>query len=113
MLSLFRRFKEKTYNFSLDIGLNDKDTLKQEITLEQAKEIIKTRTLEICGGYTMRECDGAYVMNSGETVQEKSIHLDIRYTTKKQVYELITVLKHELNQESIGLLTEKVNYRYA
>ena len=107
------RVTEKIYNYTLDIGLNDKNTLKQEITTEKAIQIIKDNTFSVCGGYTLRQCDGAYTMNSGEAVQEKSIQLDIKYTTQKKIYELIEILKVELNQESIGLKVERVKYLYA
>lgn len=96
------------------IGLNDKNTLKQEISTAQAikkiKQVLFFNGFQYC---TIANCQGVYVMNStGESTQENTIQVIIiesllnHFKHKKQVKNLINDLKQVLNQESILLLTQ-------
>lgn len=96
------------------VGLNDKNTLKQEISTAQAiKKIKQVLFYNDYQYFTIANCQGVYVMNSnGESTQENTIEIIIvesflnHLKHKKQIKNLINDLKQVLNQESILLLTQ-------
>ena len=92
------------FKYLLTIGLNDKDTLRQEIESAAAKKMIAGILLndfEIFA-FTMIECSGVYKMNSGEIVFENSIRLEIVNDGEiKSIPAILAALKSALNQECI------------
>ena len=98
----------KIFNYQLTIGLNDKDTLRQEIATNSAKKMIADLLLNDYNIYafTMIDCSGVYKMNSGEIVFENSIRLEIVNDCEiKMIQGIINTLKFALNQECIMLET--------
>lgn len=97
----------KMFEHFLTVGLFDKETEKQEIKTETAKEFLGNVLIEKFGVYafTMIECDGVYKMGStGAIVKEPSIRIEIAAEaalTRETVYRIIKELKEGLNQESI------------
>ena len=92
--------RERTYR--LTVGLNDKDTCKQEISTKEAINIVINTIIRYVSGYTIHIGNGGYVMNStSELVQEQSIIIDIMYAKQSKVIALADELKTSLNQESI------------
>ena len=59
--------------FILYLGLNDKDTKKQEINTIEAQKIVKNVVSNYCDGATIYECQGIYKHDNGEIVFEKNI----------------------------------------
>lgn len=92
--------------YKLTIGLNDKNTEKQELETAMAKNIIAGILLndfEIYA-FTMIECEGVYKMEStGNIVFEKSIRVEIASDNKIDCIPIISSLKAALNQECIML----------
>ena len=92
------------FKYLLTIGLNDKDSLNQEIKTEAAKKIIANILLNDFNIYafTMIECSGVYKMNSDEIVFEQSIRLEIVNDSEiKSIPAILAALKSALNQECI------------
>lgn len=92
------------------IGLNDKNTLKQEITSDEAVKIIKQVLYAHNFNYiTLSRANGVYVMNNtGESSDENTIIITIcesmmnHIKHRKNARAVIDDLKTLLNQESIG-----------
>lgn len=76
------------------IGLNDKDTKKQEIQTDEAIKII-TDLIPI--DFTFSICNGVYTHKDGTKVCEVTIKIESR----KSLSGYIEQIKKELNQESI------------
>lgn len=101
--------------YQLTIGLNDKNTEKQEIRTNAAKKLISEILLnrfEIFA-YTMLECSGVYKMqSSGRIVNEKSIRIEIVTNESDfiNIPDIVEYLKKELNQESIMVETFGLTY---
>lgn len=98
----------KMYEHFLTVGLFDKDSEKQEITTEAAKNLIAEMLIGRFNIYafTMIDCNGVYRMEStGAIVKEPSIRIEIAASAddldREMVYRIIKALKTELNQESI------------
>jgi hypothetical protein len=99
--------------YIITIGLNDKDTLKQELETWEAKKLIARTCLNNgIEAFTMLECQGVYKMQSnGEIVCENSIRLEIcsDHGIKRTISRLCDLLKTDLNQESIMLECSTAN----
>ena len=103
------------YEYFLTVGLNDKDSLKQEIPTDAAKNTIAEiliNDFEIFA-FTMIDCEGVYKMESnGKIIREKSVRIEIaadENLTKETVLKIIGKLKTALNQESIMMKMCKSN----
>lgn len=94
--------------YNIYIGLNDKDTKKQEVSARRAKE----KTIEILNannitGLTMYEAMGVFKHEDGTITYEKSLKVELLEVKKEDVLRSIQELKRALNQESILLEEEK------
>ena len=97
----------------LYIGLNDKDTKKQEINTLDAYKIIQNILLS--SGYdggSLTEATGFYKHESGEIVIEKSIRVELDFAEDKKTNDAIKQIKQVLNQESVLLQTINSNNQY-
>ena len=92
---------------NLYIGLNDKDTKRQEVSTLEAFKIVQNAAVNIFGGGTIYEVTGFYTHTDGVLVEEKSLKLELVDVTATSVIEFIHIIKIALNQESI-LKTEEV-----
>lgn len=94
----------------LTIGLNDKNTERQEIETGAAKNIIANILLNQFNifAFTMFECSGVYRMEStGNIIFENSIRVEIATDDELTTADaIIAELKKELNQESIMMEKE-------
>ena len=91
---------------TLTIGMNDKNTKKQEMTVEHAKMLISS----VIGDCTIKEgATGYYTHEDGTPVIEKSLEVKKFGGSKKDIIENVRVLKELLNQESIVLDTKRSN----
>lgn len=91
------------YEYTLFIGMNDKDTHKQELSTEKFKE----RIANTLGDCTIREgATGYYTHDNGIRVIEKSLEVTKFGGTKKSIVNMVKQLKQILNQECIILKTQ-------
>lgn len=91
------------YEYTLFIGMNDKDTHKQELSTEEFKE----RIANTLGDCTIREgATGYHTHNNGIRVIEKSLEVTKFGGTKKSIVNMVKQLKQLLNQECIILKTQ-------
>lgn len=93
---------------NLYIGLNDKDSKKQEISTRRAREeVIKILNNNNINGLTMYVVDGVFKHENGQIVFEKSLKVELLEVEENEVLKSIQELKKVLNQESIMLEKEK------
>lgn len=91
------------------IGLNDKDSKKQEISTLDAFKILQNIFVEVTGGATISECKGVYTHNDGSTVCENSLRCEIYNSDKESVERACGMAKIALNQESVAIETCEVH----
>ena len=88
---------------NLYIGLNDKDTKRQEITNLDAKtEIARILFKYFPYGFTLQECQGMYKHKDGTVVCENTIKATVFDYEFIGIFNVIEELKHKLNQEYIA-----------
>ena len=85
--------------FIVSIGLNDKDTHRQEIETDEAKKIV----FEAFGDCTIQICDGSFTHENGVRVFERSFRVFVYadHTEAARIAEICRGLKIRLNQECI------------
>lgn len=103
---------ERLTKYTLFVGLNDKDTKQQKLTSVEAYKVVETVCNDICNGATISEAVGIYKHNDGTVVIENSLRVELMYTTKDAVLEVIKMLKIALNQESIMMTEDVINMQY-
>ena len=86
--------------FQLQIGLNDRNTLKQEIQVNKAIELIAN----VVGDCTIKTGNiGIYTMDNGQHVIENSLEVTTYTLDREQATAACQQLCKLLNQESIAL----------
>ena len=93
---------EQLNKFNLYVGLNDKDTKIQEVTTEQAKDIVNN----VCGDCSIQEITGYYTHDNGEKVKENTLKVELLFKSEDEVRLYCQDLKKLLNQESIAVNKE-------
>ena len=80
------------------IGLNDKDTKKQE----HSKEYFLKTIHAVVGDCTISDAIGYYTHDNGELVEENSLRVEMLFKKDADIPKFADKLKKDLNQESIG-----------
>lgn len=90
--------------YILYVGMCDKDTHTQNITLLSAREVVvNTITANGLDGATISEAIGFYRHDNGTTVTEQTLRVEILFAEDEQIQAICNTLKHILNQESIAV----------
>lgn len=101
--------ENKIIKFTLYIGLNDKTTKLQEIsTIDAYKLIVNICKSHKLDGFTISEAMGFYVHEDGEVVTEKSLRIEILFSSNEVIDAIIKDVKTILNQESVVKQVEEV-----
>lgn len=88
---------------TLYMGLNDKDTKKQEIsTIDAYKLVMNVLTAQVDGG-TIFEANGFYKHSDGTITIEKSLKIELIDVAENILRGMVETLKQVFNQESIIL----------
>ena len=87
----------------LYIGLNDKDSKRQEIDTLTAFKLVSRVLCEKCGGATITQTTGIYTHDDGTIVEETSLRAEIFGQPLQPILDACETLKTILNQESIAL----------
>lgn len=89
--------------YTLYIGLNDKDTKRQQLDNLEASKIVQNILTEKTGGGTIYNATGVYKHEDGTVIIENTLRVEIVAAALEAVREAITIIKTALNQESIIL----------
>jgi hypothetical protein len=94
--------------FTLYLGLNDKDTKRQEISTLEAYKIVSNILAKDFGGGTIFEAQGIYKHDNGKIVFEKTLRIEILFAELPQIKILVELLKKMFNQECIAVQEENI-----
>ncbi len=97
--------------YTLTIGLFDKDTKKQKISLDMALKIVSDLVVQTVGYGTIYNGNGIYTHINGSIVVEPSIiyFVDGEEEEESKIKNLAWMIKKALNQESIMMEKQQVN----
>lgn len=96
---------EQLMQYSLFIGLNDKDTKKQEVSTSKAIELVSN----VIAGGSISTIHGVYTHEDGTKVKENTLKVDILYSDDATVRMYANNIKSLLNQESVMISKEFIN----
>lgn len=102
---------EQEVVYCLYLGLNDKDTGKQELSMDEAKKLVVPLFLEAGSGYTVYEAEGGYATEDGTVVQNDTLVFDSVHGSEQAVLDLIDELKQTLNIESVYCESKVVGFK--
>lgn len=95
--------------YTLYVGLNDKDSKMQEISILDAYKTIRNICLKRVDGVTISEAEGVYTHENGTVVIEKTLRVEMLFASKEDVKAIVNEIKTILNQESVAVQFEMVN----
>ena len=102
--------REKKKRYTISVGLNDKDEKLQKVQTEKVLRLVKN----CCKGYSMAFSsylqDGGYIHDNGEYVLEKSVCIVFVEPDEKLVEEVAKDLCAFLNQESVMITVDEIEY---
>lgn len=97
--------------YTLYIGLNDKDTKQQKIDTIEAFKIVSAECTKKFGGATIYNAKGIYKHDNGDIVIENTLRVEILEFDSSifsDVRELCAYLKRVLNQELIAVQVQDI-----
>ena len=94
--------------YTLYVGLNDKDTHVQKISVLEAAKMVMNIVLSHTDGATIYEADGIYKHDDGTVVVEKSLKVELLFIERKAVTAIVDLIKTVLNQESVIIQTSEI-----
>lgn len=94
------------------MGLFDKDSKKQEISIIDAYKITSNLLTDIIGFGTITEACGVYTHENGEIVQEPTLRIEVSDVDLESMKKLAIALKTTFNQESIGFEVVKSDFSF-
>lgn len=97
---------------TLYIGLNDKDTKKQEINTIDAYKIASNIFASVTGGATITEGVGVYTHNDGTIVTESTLVCVVYGAENDAIESAAQSLKVAFNQESIAVEYTESNSKF-
>ena len=92
---------EKTANYNLYIGLNDKDSYEQIVDDNFAMQIVRDVVSQRVSGATFSRAFGHWVDEFGNETTEQTIVCKIMYTNDEIIESICEILKYKLNQNCI------------
>lgn len=87
------------------LGLNDKDSKRQEIETSAAAGILSGLLCSRFAGATVTACAGIYTHDNGQQVRENSLSVVLYFVTLEQVRDFAGELCRVFNQESVTIET--------
>ena len=94
--------------YTLYIGLNDKDTKRQQLDTLEASKIVQNILTEKTDGGTIYNATGVYRHHDGTIIIENTLRVEIVAVALEAIQEAVDIIKIALNQESIIMQTERV-----
>ena len=87
--------------YTLSVGLNDKDQRRQIVTTNDAKNMVAAAV----GDCTIQVCEGVYTYTDGSQERETSLRVIVYddAAAENRLVDACRQLKHHLNQECIVL----------
>lgn len=101
-----------TTQYRIYVGLNDKDSGTQIISLDNAKDILDGICQEHVGGYTLQVSEGMWTDDSGDIVRETSLVCIFDGTDIGTIYAICDEILTALNQSSILIESSEVRTEY-
>jgi len=94
---------------TLYVGLNDKDSKRQEISTVNAYKVAANLAAAMFDGCTITEALGVYKHDDGTIITENTLRIELLFVIMEQIKPYVAQLKSAFNQESIAVQYESIN----
>lgn len=94
--------------FTFYVGLNDKDSKIQEISIIEAYKMVEKTINKYTDGCTIFEAKGIYKHQDGSVVYENTLRIEVLFINDEEAHAIVNEIKLKLNQESIAVSKELV-----
>lgn len=105
-------YQPQKVKYTLYIGLNDRSTYKQVLSNDEAENRVRKIVLKHVTGFSMIQGKGAYTDDKGVVTRENSLVVEIYDASEEQVKAIMDDILKELNQESILIEKQMVDYEF-
>ncbi|MGN1331959.1 MAG: DUF3574 domain-containing protein [Lachnospiraceae bacterium] len=110
--SMLTEQMEMGKKYVLYIGTNDKDSYKQVISTEEAREIVNEICIKYVDGYTASEAKGGWVDETDTLTQENTLVYAFYEVTEEQLVNIMEEILEALNQNAILVEKQEAIYTY-
>ena len=110
--SMLTEQMEMGKKYVLYIGTNDKDSYKQVISTEEAREIVNEICIKYVDGYTAYEAKGGWVDETDTLTQENTLVYAFYEVTEEQLVNIMEEILEALNQNAILVEKQEAIYTY-
>ena len=104
----------KFERYELYLGLNDKDSKRQEIPTEAAQALVQSEVAKRFDGGTIYATNGVYKHEDGTVVTERTIKMEITFydgepaDNNKRIRDFCDWLKLVFRQESVSVCKQVI-----
>lgn len=98
---------------TLYIGLNDKDSKRQELDTIECYKIVSRLITEYADGGTIYSAQGIYKHDDGEIVVENTLRVELIDVVEQALTTIVKMVKTLLNQESVIVQREQIVSEFA
>ena len=99
---------DKTTQYVMYVGLNDKDTYEQIISTDQAKKIIDDICFNYLDGYTIQDAVGSWVDEKENATREQTIVCYFNDANESTVYQIADEVIDQLNQNTVLIEKDEI-----
>ena len=103
---------DKSIQYVMYVGTNDKDTYKLEHTKEEAMEIVDEICLKYFEGYTLQEATGSWTDQKDNITHEYTIVCYFDGADKNTVYQEADEIIEVLNQNTVLIEQDEIRTEY-
>ena len=94
------------------VGLNDKDTYKQEVPTKEARDMVNAICAKYLDGYTASSAKGGWVDETDTLTQENTLVYSFYNVEEEALIQVMDEIREKLNQNSILVERQKAVYTY-
>jgi uncharacterized membrane-anchored protein YitT (DUF2179 family) len=98
--------------YTMYIGLNDKETYEQIVSIEEAEQIVTEIALEYVGGFTLTQGKGAYKDEDNVITYENSLIIAFTDASEDDMKAIMDDILVSLNQNAVLIETQSVIYTF-
>lgn len=98
--------------YVLYIGTNDKDTYTQQISLNEAEQIVNEICRKYVDGYTVQQAKGGWIDGSGASTDEQTLVYSFDAVAEEDIIAIMDEVLVKLNQASILVERQDLTYCY-
>ena len=98
--------------YTMYIGLNDKETYEQIVSIEEAEQIVTEIALEYVGGFTLTQGKGAYKDEDDVITYENSLIIAFTDASEEDMKAIMDDILVSLNQNAVLIETQSVIYTF-